>query len=162
MYLCSCKLECIISANTLASFIYREDPLQHCLACCISIFLRVWSINLKAVQMTFISRKGISCKSLFYVIFLCLWLCESDGVKSGFKIYRSEHDIFTNLKCSSDNCTESQCKMYDAECYSSSNCKYCRCSAEGKSTFMISDDTGMDGECKRDEEIVPESGIDGL
>ncbi len=111
--------------------------------------------------MGFISRKGIFYKSLFYVI-CCLWLCGRDRVASSFKIYRSVHDIFTNLKCNSNNCPESQCKMYGAECVSSSNCKYCRCSAKGKNTFM-SDYTDMDdqihGGCKRDEEIVPESGI---
>ena len=105
--------------------------------------------------MGFISRKGISYKSLFYVICF-LWLSGSDRVASSFKIYRSEHDIFTNLKCSSNNCTQSQCEMYGAECVNSSNCKYCRCSKDERNTF--SNYHHMNGECKRDEDIVPESG----
>ena len=110
--------------------------------------------------MGFTSRKGISYKSLFYVI-LCLWLCGSDGVKSGFKIYRSEHDIFTNLKCiysdseyneSDLNCTVHQCDAYDANCVSESNCKYCICSRENKNTFINSSD--VDAVCRSDEDIV--------
>jgi hypothetical protein len=48
--------------------------------------------------MGFMIRKAISYKSLFYLV-LCLLLCGSDLIESGFKIYRSKHDIFTNLKC---------------------------------------------------------------
>ncbi len=109
--------------------------------------------------MGFISRKRISYKSLFYMI-LCLWLYGSDCVASSFKIYRNERDIFTNLKCSSDNCTESQCEMYGAECVSDDNCEYCRCSEDERNTFMISNYTSdpIHGGCKRNEEIVPESG----
>ena len=90
--------------------------------------------------------------SLFYV-FICLWLCGSNGVESGFKIYRSKRDIFTNLKCTDDTCT---CGMYGAECVSEDNCKYCRC-LEGRNTFMTS---AIDqGKCKSDEVVEPTSGI---
>ncbi len=105
--------------------------------------------------MGFISRKGISYNSLFYVICF-LWLCGSDRVPSGFKIYRSERDIFTNLNCTAGEvCTKSQCKMYGAECVNENNCDHCRC-WEGRNTFLISD---IDqGKCKRDEDIEPKSG----
>ena len=97
----------------------------------------------------------MSYTSLLYAI-LCVWLCGSDGVESGFKIYRSRHDIFTNLNCKDDVCTESHCTMYGAECVSEKNCDYCRC-LEGRNTLMIS---GFhQGECKRDEDIEPKSGM---
>jgi hypothetical protein len=102
----------------------------------------------------FISRTEMSFTSLFYV-FICLWLCGSDGIESGFKIYRSKRDIFTNLQCTNDTCTESHCGMYGAECVSEDNCKYCRC-LEGRNTFIIS---GIDqGQCKSDQDIEPKSG----
>jgi hypothetical protein len=87
--------------------------------------------------------------------FICLWLCGNEGVESGFKIYRSERDIFTNLKCTDDTCTNTQCSMYRAECFSGNNCKYCRC-LEGRNTFMVHGDD--QGKCKRDEDIEPNSG----
>jgi hypothetical protein len=97
----------------------------------------------------------MSSTSLFYV-FICLWLCGSDGVVSGFKIFRSKRDIFTNLKCTDDVCTEYHCGMYGAECVSEDDCKYCRC-LEGTNTFMTSGNN--QGECKRDEDVEPKSGI---
>ena len=113
--------------------------------------------------MAFMSRKGISYKSLFYLV-LCLWLCGSDLVESGFKIYRSKHDIFTNLECIDSasgysegdfNCTVHQCDVYDANCVSESNCKYCICSRENKNTFIdLSGVHGVTGVCKSDEDIV--------
>lgn len=86
---------------------------------------------------------------------LCLWLCGSNGAESGFKIFRGEQDIFTNMECylESERCNDDQCKNYSAECVDA-KCKFCRC-MNGKSTFMINQDGGV---CKSDEEIVPESG----
>ena len=97
----------------------------------------------------------MSHTSLFYLT-LCVWLCGSDGVERGFKIYRSKHDTFKNLKCAGDMCTKSHCAMYGAKCVSEKNCDYCRC-LEGRNTFMI---TSVDqGKCKGDEEIEPKSGM---
>jgi hypothetical protein len=115
--------------------------------------------------MGFTSRKGISNKSLFSVI-LFLWLHGNNCEESGFKIYRSVYDLFTNLNygksasvTSSPSRTSNQCSSYGAECFDAHACKYCHCRLGGRSTFMISDAGQMKGECKRDEDIVPESGI---
>ena len=101
--------------------------------------------------MGFTRRNRITYYVLFSAV-LCVWLCGSNGTESGFKIFRSERDIFT--KCT-DSCTESQpCEMYHAECVNAT-CEYCRC-LEGTNTLMIIKDD--ERECKSDEEIVPESG----
>ncbi|CAB4014858.1 Hypothetical predicted protein, partial [Paramuricea clavata] len=109
--------------------------------------------------MGFTSRKGISNKTLFSVI-ICLWLHGNNGEVSGFKIYRGERDIFTNLDydeisgTSSGSGTLGQCSSYGAECVNG-QCKYCRC-WEGNNTF-IRDSDQMEGNCKSDKDIVPES-----
>ena len=96
----------------------------------------------------------MSYTSLSYV-FLCVWLCRSDGVECGFKIYRSKLDIFTNLNCGDGACSNTTCTMYGAECVSKNNCDHCRC-LEGRNTFMVG---RVDhGDCKRDEDIEPKSG----
>ena len=113
--------------------------------------------------MGFTSRKGISFKSLFSVI-LYLWLHGNNGEESGFKIYRGERDIFTNdLDYDEISGTSSgsgsfidQCSSYGAECIDD-QCKYCRC-WKGMNTF-IRDPDQMEGYCKSDEDIVPESDI---
>jgi hypothetical protein len=109
--------------------------------------------------MGFTGRKGISFKSLFSVI-ICLWLHGNNGEESGFKIYRGERDIFTNLDYDEISGTSSgsgtfidQCSSYGAECVDD-QCKYCRC-RKGKNTFMLRDPDQMDGYCKSDEDIVP-------
>ena len=94
-----------------------------------------------------------------FTLVVCLQLCGSDGEENGLKIFRDEQDIFTNMKCSGEGksqCTHYQCEMYGAECVTDENCKYCRCS-QGWNTFMTVDDYS-DGKCKRDEDIVEESG----
>jgi hypothetical protein len=102
--------------------------------------------------MGFTKRNRITYYVLFSAV-LCVWLCGSNGTESGFKIFRSERDIFT--KCT-DSCTESQpCEMYHAECVNAT-CEYCRC-LEGNNTLMIITDDERKL-CKSDEEIVPESG----
>lgn len=102
------------------------------------------------------SRKGITVYMLCIHI-VCLLLCESKGIHD-FRIFRSAQDIFTNLNCTGEICKRTQCESYGAECVSDhDNCTYCRCS-EGKNTFMINEDNQRKGECKSDEEIVPESG----
>ena len=104
--------------------------------------------------MGFTKRNRITYYVLFSAV-LCVWLCGSNGTESGFKIFRSERDIFTNLKCT-DSCTESQpCEMYHAECVNATTCEYCRC-LEGSNTLMIITDD--ERKCKSDEDIVPESG----
>ena len=80
-----------------------------------------------------------------------------NGVDDSFKIFRSEHDIFTNLQCSGDECMESHCQMFGATCVSDGNCKYCICNKSGMNTFIRNETDPTKGECKRDEEIVPES-----
>ena len=87
-----------------------------------------------------------------------LFPCGINGVHDSFKIFRSEHDIFTNLQCSGDECTESHCQMFGANCVSDGNCKYCICNKSRMNTFIRNEADPTKGECKRDEEIVPESG----
>ena len=103
---------------------------------------------------------------MFYLVLCSLvlgpWICGSDGIY-GFEIFRSEHDIFTNLKCffgtiHSHECfydLEQSCRYYNAKCVNST-CEYCRC-LESYSTFIFENDP-IDGDCKSDEKIVPESG----
>ena len=106
--------------------------------------------------MEFIRRKGIMYKVLF-IVAVCLLLCGSNGRENGFKIFRTEHDIFTNLKCTKKwKCTNEQCKSYGAECMDT-KCTCCRC-MKGRAMFMINQDDASNGACQSDEEIVSESG----
>ena len=89
-----------------------------------------------------------------------LVLCGSNRTAHGFTIIRSEHDLISNLQCSGDQCTESHCTMYSASCVIDGNCNYCICNKNNMNTFIRNATDPAKGECKRDEEIVPESGVD--
>jgi hypothetical protein len=109
--------------------------------------------------MGFGNRKGIFHYSLFSLV-LCICLCGSNGIDD-FDIFRSKHDIFTNLKCNDESglkCSiDEQCNLYDANCVRESNCKYCICSRENKTTFITKEDdtSDADGVCSGDEDILP-------
>ena len=96
--------------------------------------------------------------NVLFAIAVSFWLCGSKGADSGFKIYRSDQDVFKNLNCNDKtNCTKYDCQEYGGECYSDDHCQYCRCSKD-KRTFMINKDNPMQGKCISDENVVPESG----
>ena len=100
------------------------------------------------------SKAGTMC----YVLFtLFLFLYGSNGTDHRFKIFRSEHDIFTSLQCSGNDCTKSQCEIYEADCVS--DCRYCICNRSEMNTFVRNRHDPREGRCKRDEDIVPESGL---
>ena len=98
--------------------------------------------------MWHINRKGLSYTSLTYVIFY-LCVCGSDGKKNEIKIYRSKQDIFTNVHCNSQECTENQCKKYNAKCHRADNCDYCICSKGKVNTFMIIGKNQTRRKCRR-------------
>ena len=95
---------------------------------------------------------------VLFTVVAILFLCGSNRTAHGFTIIRSEHDIFTNLQCSGDECTESHCTMYGANCVRDGNCNYCICNKIKMNTFIRNETDPTKGKCKRDEEIVPESG----
>ena len=95
--------------------------------------------------------------SVLFTVVAILFLCGSNRTAHGFTIIRSEHDIFTNLQCSGNECRESHCEMYGANCVSDGNCTYCICDKKKMNTFIRNVTDSTKGECKRDEEIVPES-----
>ena len=97
----------------------------------------------------------MSYTSVSWAVFFCVWLCGSNCLQRGFKIYRSKLDIFTNLNCTDGDSSNTTCSMYGAKCVSENNCDYCQC-LEGRNTFMISE--VEQGKCTRDEDIEPESG----
>ncbi|CAB3997866.1 Hypothetical predicted protein [Paramuricea clavata] len=109
--------------------------------------------------MGFANGKGIFRYSLFSLV-LCLWLCGNNGIDD-FEIFRSKHDIFTNLKCKDESglkCNDEQCNLYNANCVGESNCKYCICSRENKTTFIsiTTEDDTSNGVCNSgDEDILP-------
>ena len=97
--------------------------------------------------------------SVLFTVVSMLFLCGSNRTAHGFTIIRSEHDIFTNLQYSGDECRKSQCEMFGANCVSDENCNYCICNKSKMSTFIRNVTDPTKGECKRDEDIVPESGV---
>ena len=107
--------------------------------------------------MGFAGRKRMTQRYVVFILTVCLRLCGSNGEDTGFKIFRSEQDIFTNMKCSGQRklskCMSDQCESYGAECVGEDNCEYCRC-LKDNNTFIIND---KEEKCKRDEDIVEES-----
>ena len=104
---------------------------------------------------------GFTNRIMYYVLLtVVVCLCLINGIKEHrFKIFRSQHDIFTNLKCGDNECTESQCETYDAKCVNEENCEYCICNKRKMNTFIRSVNDPTKGKCTGDEEIVPESGV---
>ena len=103
--------------------------------------------------MGFAGRKRMTKCYVVFILTVCLRLCGSNGEDTGFKIFRGEQDIFTNMKCSGKDkskCVSDQCESYGAECVGEDNCEYCRCS-NGNNTLMK-------GQCIPDEDIVTQSG----
>ena len=97
--------------------------------------------------------------NVLFVIAVSFWLSGSKGDESGFKVYRSDQDVFKNLKCyDKSNCTKYDCQVYGGECYGDDHCQFCRCSQD-KRTFMIDKDNPMKGRCTSDENVVPQSGM---
>ena len=90
--------------------------------------------------------------------FLWCSLCSLIIFPSGntFDIKRGKVDTFSNLICQkSSNCSREQCENYGATCVNNT-CERCQCN-EDMGTFIVSGPST--GNCTRDEDIIPESGI---
>ena len=101
-------------------------------------------------------------------VWYCLYLvvCISGNtVTASFEIRRGKSDTFANLKCQkSNNCTDEQCAMYaGAKCVVSvdAKCERCQCKV-GSGTFLAFNSTTATGNCTKDENIIPESGMNDI
>ena len=95
----------------------------------------------------------------FYLVWyycLCILINFTSGNTETFDIRRGKVDTFSNLKCQkSSNCFRKQCENYGAICVNHT-CERCQCN-EDMGTFIVSGPST--GNCTRDEDIIPESGM---
>ena len=93
----------------------------------------------------------------FYLVWyycLCILIIFPSG--KTFVIKRGKVDTFSNLKCQkSSNCSREQCENYGATCVNNT-CERCQCDKD-MGTFIVSGP--YKGNCTRDEDIIPESGM---
>jgi hypothetical protein len=99
-------------------------------------------------------------KTSFVWYWLCLVVCISGNtVTASFEIQRGKIDTFTNLECQKPhNCTDEQCEKYGAKCVDD-KCERCQCKV-GNATFLAN--TTATGNCTKDENIIPESGMNDI
>ena len=87
---------------------------------------------------------------------LCILIVFPAGNTKIFDIKRGKVDTFSNFKCQkSSNCSHGQCENYGATCVNNT-CERCQCNEE-MGTFIVSGPST--GNCTRDEDIIPESGM---
>ena len=110
--------------------------------------------------------------SRVYFIIVVVWLVKKARFEESFELIRGRHDVFSNSECSQTEDYEGAfddkarvgydqcviwCQKYGANCKDMA-CSYCICNGSDKNYTYIVNDAG-DGRCKRDEEVLPESGL---
>ena len=105
-------------------------------------------------------------------VVLVVWLEAKASFVGSFELFRGHYDVFSNSKCSQTgyggasgqghdelggNTYCWNCQKYGANC-KDMNCSYCICNTSDIGSTYIGDGFG-DGQCVRDEEILPQSGL---